>query len=65
MEAELPVQVMNGHIRQSAKRPIDATHNLVHHAAQLLILRDICAARNSNLSNNTEGQAVMTSMRHD
>lgn len=49
MEGQLPVQVVYGHIRQGAKGAVDAANNLVHHAAQLLVLRDVCAARHSNL----------------
>ena len=32
----LAVQVVDGHMRQRAIVPIDAAHNLVHHAAQPL-----------------------------
>ena len=32
----LAVQVVDGHMRQRAIVPVDAAHNLVHHAAQPL-----------------------------
>jgi hypothetical protein len=50
MEAELPVQVVDGHVRQRAKRAVDAPHNLVDHAAQLLILWHVRAAGHSDLA---------------
>jgi hypothetical protein len=53
MEAQLPVQVVDGHVGQSAKRAIDAANYFVHHAAELLVFGNIRAAGHSNLSSSS------------
>lgn len=55
MEAELAVKVVYWHIRERAKGSIDAAHNLMHHAAQLLVLWNVSAAGDSNLQVRAAG----------
>jgi hypothetical protein len=49
MEGQLPVQVVDGHVGQGAECTVDATHNLMDHTAQLLILWYVSAAGHGNL----------------
>jgi hypothetical protein len=49
VEGEGAVQVVDGDRGQGAKPAVDAAHNLVHQARQLLVLGDVSAGGDRNL----------------
>lgn len=59
MEGKLAIQVVNGHMSQSAIVTVDAAHNFVHHTSQLLqhTAKQIEVQHSTKPCNSTHAQA--------
>jgi hypothetical protein len=64
MEGQLPVQMVDGDICQGAECTVDAAHNLVDHAAQLLVLWYVSAAGHGNLQQAGSSTRAQISVSH-